>query len=489
MTSSQTTTRSQLYWGTLLRLPTQALAFVLSLAVARILMPSDYGILGAAMMLIGFANLFTDFGFSTAIVQKQIEDEDTLQSVFTFNLVFSTLLAVAFSLSSGLIARFFRSPECRNVVIVMSSVFVITSFSAVPRAILRRDANFKTLSLVDAASALTMGIVTLCLAFAHLGYWALVWGQLIPMVTFTIYVCVLVRWKLTIRYRRHSMSGVFEFGIWNILKTQLEFALGQVDKLLLGRYAGVVPLGFYDKARTTAGVLSDSFIANVHAVLFSSFSQRQGDKDDVRDLLKKGLMTVSLISFPIHIGLCLVARHFIVGLMGKKWAPMIVPLQIIAASYSVKSIGGLLVSVNVALGKYRAHTLRYLFAGCVFVTACLLSLPYGTVGISVAFFVFVVTYGFLALQLTVKASGLRWHEVLRAFRPASVATGIMAAATWLLSLLLSAPTILNLFVLCSVGAITYALCLAVERDFGFMALRRAALSDWSRLVRSNQNGA
>ncbi len=231
-------TRSQVYWNTLLKIPTQAAVFVVSVLVTRILMPADYGILGVAMMLIGYANLFTDFGFSAAIVQKQIRDDDTLRSIFTFNLAVSAALALAFSLSAGLIADFFKSAECRNVIVVMSSIFVITSFSAVPRAMLNRDLDFKTLSLIDTASAVVTSLLTLVLALAHYGYWALALGQLIPSILFTVYVCVRVRWTPVVAYRHSSMRQVLDFGFWNVLKTQLEFALGHVDKVFLGRYRG-----------------------------------------------------------------------------------------------------------------------------------------------------------------------------------------------------------------------------------------------------------
>jgi O-antigen/teichoic acid export membrane protein len=217
-------------------------------------------------------------------------------------------------------------------------------------------------------------------------------------------------------------------------------------------------------------------------VLFSSFSQRQNDPEEVRALLKKGLMAVSVLSFPVYIGLCVVARYFIVGLMGEKWAPMVIPFQVVAASYVVRSVGGLLVSVDVGIGRYKAYTARYFLAGCVFVVSCILLLPYGAVGMSIAFFLFAVTSVGLAFQLTVAATGVGWGEALRAFRPAAVATSLMALSTSLLSWALPAPTIINLFVLSAAGALTYSASLAAERDPSFRLLRRSLFADWTKLI-------
>lgn len=470
-------TRSQMYWSTLLKIPTQAVAFILSIVVTRILMPGDYGIMGVAMMLIGFANLFTDFGFSSAIVQKQVRNKDTLQSIFTFNFAVSVVLAVVFSFSARLIAAFFKSPECENVVIVMSSYFVITSFSAVPRAILRRDLNFKALSLIDTASAVATSLITLALALAHYRYWALALGQLVPSIVSTIYVCALVRWTPVIAYRHSSMKHIIDFGFWNVLKTQLEFALGQIDKLLLGRYTGLVALGYYDKAISIATVPSGSFIASFNAVLFSSFSQRKDDRGDVQELFKKGLMTISVLSFPVYIGLFVVARYFVVGLFGTKWSPMTVPFQIIALSFFVKSLGGLLVSIDVALGRYKAYTVRYFLAGCFFVISCLLLVGYGTTGIAMAFFLFSLLSFVLGLQLAIRTIGMSWMDALGACWPATKATLCMLVFTELLSFGLPAPTLLHLLGLSIAGAIVYTSCLAMETDARFVALKRAAVAD------------
>jgi PST family polysaccharide transporter len=477
MPEENVNTRSQMYWSALLKVPTQAAGFVVSVIVARILMPGDYGIMGVAMMLIGFANLFTDFGFSSAIVQKQIRDDDTLKSIFTFNFAVSVALALAFSLSARFISAFFKSAECENVIIVMSSFFVITSFSAVPRALLKRDLNFKTLSLVDMGSVTLTSLITLLLALRHYRYWALALGQLIPAIVFTAYVCVRVKWVPLLGYKHSSMKHIIDFGFWNVLKTQLEFALGQIDKMFLGRHTGLVALGYYDKAMSIATVPSGSFIASLNTVLFSSFSQRRHDREDVQELLKKGLMTVSVLSFPVYIGLSVVARYFVVGLLGTKWSPMIVPFEIIALSFSMRSIAGLLVAINVAVGQYRAYTVRYALAGCVFVVSCVLLIPYGTTGIAVAFCLFAVLSVALGLQLAISTIGLSWSGVLGACWPATKATVCMLVFTGMLSFVLSAPTLVNLFGLSIAGAIVYTSCLALETDARFVGLKRAAIAD------------
>ena len=466
-----------MYWNTLLRIPMQAAGFVVSLVVTRLLMPDDYGIMGVAMMLIGFANLFTDFGFSSAIVQKQIRDKDTLTSIFTFNFAVSVALAAVFALSARLIAVFFKSPECQNVVIVMSSVFVITSFSAVPRAILNRDLAFKTLSLMDMVSVVLTSVFTLLLALLHYRYWALALGQLIPATLLTVYICMRVKWVPAIGYKHSSMRHILDFGFWSVVKTQLEFALSHIDKLFLGRYTGLVALGYYDKAMSIATVPSSSFISSLNAVMFSSFSKRKHNNGDVRELLKKGLMTISVLTFPVYVGLYIVAPYFVLGLLGVKWAPMIVPFQIITIGFSFRSIGGLAVALNVAVGRYKSYTLRYFFAGCVFVGLCALLVGLGTTGVALAFLVFSALSVALGLHLAAAAIDLPLSQVLGACWPAIKATTCMFIVTKLVSLGLHTPTIAHLLALSLAGAVTYIACLAVEPNPRFVELKSATIAD------------
>ena len=304
-------TRSQLYWNTLLKIPGQIVSFGISIFVARILVPNDFGIMGIAMMLIGYTNLFTDFGFGEAIIQKRIENKRTLNSIFTMNLAVSLLLAALFFLSSGYIAGFFKSPECKNVIKVLSAVFVVTSFSAVPSAMLRRDMNFRTLSLISLTSSLLMSFITLLLAFNSLGYWALVFGQLIPSLLMTAVLCYKARWVPAVAYDHSAMKSLFNFGIWNFTKSQLGFIAQHTDKFIIGRWFGTTSLGFYDKAMNLATMPANSFAMNINSVMFSSFSTNKKDKYLLQTHFKKGLSLISFINFPLYIGLIVIAPYFV----------------------------------------------------------------------------------------------------------------------------------------------------------------------------------
>ncbi len=465
MNKQNVSTRSQLYWNTLLNIPGQIASFVISIIVARILMPNDFGIVGIGMMLIGYTNLFTDFGFTQAIIQKQIEDKKTLNSIFTVNLSISVFFAVLFFISSGYIADFFRSPECKNVIKVLSIVFVITSFSAVHSAILRRDMNFRTLSLINVGSSILMSLITLLLALNSLGYWALVFGKLIQLLVFAVIICYTVGWVPAINYDHSSMKDVFQFGAWNFTKTQLGFLSQHVDKFIIGRWLGTASLGFYDKAMSLASMPINSLTMNINSVMFSSFSTNKEDKYLLQRHFKKGLSLISFINFPIYIGLIIIAPYFVYSFLGEKWAPMIRPFQIILIGFITKTFGGLTASLNVGIGNYKKHTIRVSIALAVFVVSCFFLLTFNITGIALSFVIFSIVEIYMLMDLALKGIGLAWKESVMPIYPGVTASVLMLLITSFLShFLLSDYSFANMLIITIVGISSYCVYILLDRS-------------------------
>ena len=470
--------RSNLYWNTLVRIPVQILNFVISIIVARILMPKDYGILGISMMLIGYANIFTNFGFNQAIIQRQIFDKKTLNSIFTFDLSISILIAAGFFSTAGFVAEFFRTPECAKAIRVLSLFFIITSFTGIPHAILRRDMNFKAFTLLETMQSGLMSLITLLLAITGWGYWALVYGQLVPLLVITIALCIIAKWSPFIYFSNSLMKRVYDFGIWNFLRSQLNFVSQHIDKFIIGRWLGLVSLGFYDKSMSIAIVPSSSILMNINAVMFPSFSMSQGSKGELKEYFRKSLTLSSIIASPIYTGLIVVAPYFVYSLLGEKWSPMILPFQIILFGFVFKSFLGLIVNFNIAVGKYRNHSLRLLASVIVFILACSLSLRFGLKGIAFSFVVFSCTTFILGMSLSISQIDMPWTQVIRAILPGLLSAIIMGLSVKTVSYyFLEKYTIANLIFLSIIGAIIYLFCLFIDRTKATKELRKMLLGD------------
>ena len=461
-----------------MRIPTQGINLVISIIVARILMPKDFGIMGITMMLIGYSNLLTNFGFNEAIIQKRINDKKTLNSIFTFDLSISTLFAIAFFLVAGHIAAFFKSPECKDVIKIMSSVFVITSFIGLPQAILRRDMNFKILSLLDLGQSLLMSSVTLVLALNNFGYWALAYGQLMPLLLMTIVFCVKAKWFPVISYTHNSMKGIINFGVWNFMKTQLGFIAQHTDRFIIGKWLGTTNLGFYDKALAIAETPYNSLTMNINSVMFSSFSRNGENKYQLQETFKKSLGLISFINFPIYLGLIVIAPYFVHVLLGSKWSPMIIPFQIILSGGLMKAFSGLTASLNVGVGKYKGHTIRFSIALVIFIMACILLVKFGIAGIALSYLVYCIVQVLLWMNLSLKNIDLLWKDVLLSILPGGTASALMFIVTQVVShSIFSNYSITNMILVIMTGGILYSSYMLLDNSALTVELRNLVWND------------
>lgn len=474
-------TRSQLYWNTLLRIPVQIIAFAISIIIARILMPKDFGIMAIVMMLIGYSNLLTSFGLGDAVVQKNIKDKITLNTIFTFNLVVSLILTVIFYLLSGYIAETFNAPECEAVVKVMSLVFILTSFTVLPMALLRRDMDYKAVSLFDMARIIIMSLSTLLFAINDYSYWSLVYGQLIALFVVTVALCVKVQWLPNLYYSHKSMKSVFNFGIWTFIRVQLIFVGQHVDRFIVGKWIGVTNLGFYDKAITLSRTPYDSITTNIDSVMYSSFSLAKNEKEKLQKQYIKSMLIISYINIPLYAGLFFVAPYFVWSLLGEKWGPMIAPFQIVIIGYLFTSFTGLQISFNVGIGKYKEITTFLFMAIMVFIASCIVLLDYNIVGIAVAFIIYSLMQYILFINLSLKNIGITWRKIMEKILPAILPTLLMSIVLVVVTkILLPEHTLINMVFLITIGSASFCMYVFMDKSELALELKIQILDDFKR---------
>lgn len=478
MTQNKSSTRVQLYWNTLLRIPMQILAFAISIIIARILMPKDFGIMAIVMMLIGYSNLLTSFGLGDAVVQKNIKDKTTLNTIFTFNLTVSVILVVIFYLSAGYIAEIFNTPECEAVVKVMSLVFVFTAFTMLPMAQLRRDMNFKAVSLFDMARATLMSFSTLILAIYGFGYWSLVYGQLIALAVVTVALAVKVKWLPKLCYNHESMKNVFDFGKWTFIRAQLIFLSQHVDRFIVGKWLGATNLGFYDKAITLSRTPYEAITTNINSVMYSSFSQVKNDKETLQKQYKKSMLIISYVNFPLYAGLFFVAPYFVWTLLGEKWSSMIEPFQLVILGYLFISNTGLQISFNVGIGKYKEISILMFVSIVAFIFGCILLLDYNIAGIAASFLIFSSIQYILFKNLSLKNIGMSWIEIMRIMLPAILPTILMSIVLSVTTnTIFTEYTVINMCLLTVIGVIMFSIYVLMDRTVQAKELKKQIWSD------------
>lgn len=406
----------------------QGLTALAWLIVARLLSPEDYGLVGMAAIHLGLITLVSEFGLGTAVLADRTLSRHQLTQLNGVAVLLGlTGLLVSAALAIPL-GHFFRAPQLPLVIVAMSTSFLITSFKTVPLALLQRDLRFKTLALIDVTQAFVVTAAMVAFAALGLRYWTLVAGGLLGTLVSTAAVLRLRALPLA-RPRRASIGRALTVSADVVIARVCWYVSTKADFLIAGRLLGKAALGFYTLAWMLASIAIDRIAALIGQVTPALFSAVQNDSAAVRRYVLRITEGLALLTFPISIGLALVARDLVVVVLGPKWAGTVLPLQLLAAYTALRSITPLLPQVLQLTGDSRFEMWRMAAAAIVMPVGFYLGAErWGTLGLALTWVVLdplllVVLYARVFTRI-----GLTVRSYLAALWPAFSGTLIMAAA-------------------------------------------------------------
>lgn len=434
----------------------QILSWASLLIIVRLLTPADFGVVAMAVVFFPYLRYLGEFSVPQIVIT--IRDLSELQ-IAQLNTV-AVLLGVASFGLAVLVARpiawFFRIPKLATVVIVTCIALIPMGARAVPEGLMKKEMQFKTLSLFDALRDIVAAIATLALAWAGFGYWALVWGNVIGTTARSILILI-TRHHSFAWPRMGSLREALIFG-WHVLVSTVAWnAYERLDNLTAGRMLGQIALGFYGMAWSLANVPIEKLTSLVTTVIPTYLAAVQNDPPALRRYLRTLTETLALASFPSIIGLGLVARELIPFAMGKKWEGAALPLEILSAYAALRSIVALLPKVLTAVGKARFVMWNDLAALVILPIAFFIGAHWDIAGIAWGW---VAAYPLVAFPLywkTFKTIQMDPGDYFRSVRPALDSSLAMIFAVVLLKWQLAdrGPVLLRLVLEIVVGAIVY----------------------------------
>ncbi len=453
-------TKQGLYWTTSLKIVYEIFRFGISIIVARILSPNDFGIMAIGAMVIYYTNSLSDFGFNNALVQKKVIDKVHINSVFTLNLgisVFLTLLIL--TLSPG-IARYFNSEESGKVLMFLSSVFILKTLHDIPESIMRRAVNFKFLSILNFIQSLTQSLIVLTLALSGFKYWSLVWAHIFSLFLATAVLLYKAKWKPCIKYDHKEMKAIYDFGMWTFIRGQLYSVIIGTPRIIIAKCMNSMFLGYFVKAFDLSSMPRESISASISSVMFSSFSRMQGNREELRKWFLKMLQVQSIILLPLLLGISALAPYCILILLGEKWRMSIVPLQILSITNSITMINSLSASLNMAVGDYKRSTLRAAYGCVLLILFCLFSVRWGVTGVCYAYLFASIVFLILGLDLVLKNTSLSIITVVSTIAPYIMINLLMVFVVKMFSYnLFQEIHLINMISLILIGGIFYILCI------------------------------
>ena len=460
----------------------QILSWGSTLVVVHYLVPGDYGLIGMALLYLGFAQLASELGVGSAIVQFHRLTGDQLRQFNSLSVIAGVLCVLVSLLAAVPLGYFFREPRLPLVIVVMSANFVISAFKVVPQALLERQLRFRKLAVFEGTKSILAATSTLMMAMRGFGYWTLALG---PLIGATVYV-ILVITQNPIGFRRPRLATIrepFTFSSHMLVSRFAWYGFSNADFAVISKALGGTALGAYTIGWTLSGMAVEKITALVGRVTPAFFSAVQNDLVALRRYLLLITEGLALVTFPVCIGLALIAEDIVHSAMGARWTPAIVPMQLLAIAATFRSIQPLIPQVLVALRESRRNMNNTLLTVIV--------LPLGFYGasrwgINAVALTWLILYPLLASPLfgrTFRMLDLPIRTYVASLWPATSACLVMAAVVTLLdqTVLTTEPTYVSLLIKVFLGAAVYAGSLLL-----FHRQRILELRSLLRLLRSGK---
>lgn len=300
--------------------------------LARLLSPSDFGLVGMLLVIVGFAQAFADMGISNAIIYRQDATRQQLSSLYWLNLIAGIAVFFLVWASTPLIVRFYREPRLANLVFWVALTFLITPVGQQFQILLQKQLRFSQLARIEVAAAAggaTAGISTAILGH---GVFALIWSQLAyALVKATSLAGLGWRtWPPALRFRLHDLRGYLGFGLYQMGERSVNYFMQRLDHLLVGLLLGAKALGYYTLAFNLVIQPVAKLNPIVTRVAFPVFAKVQNEIPRLRRGYMQVVSILSMTNFPLLIGLAVLAPLFVPVVFGEQWLPSVVLLEILA---------------------------------------------------------------------------------------------------------------------------------------------------------------
>lgn len=384
MTLETRTVRS-IGWTATSRIAQLLMSLLISVILARLLTPSDFGLIAMVTVFSNFVSIFAGFGLSSAIVQKEEVSDEALSSTFWINVGLGALLTGALAASAPVIAVFYSQPGLTPIVVFISTIFFITSFCNVSYGLLTKRMNFKALAIITVCATGVSGIAGVFLAFSGYGVWSLAWYTVLNSVFTTVLTLIYARWVPHFLLGLRHVKGLLGFGANLTGSTFVTYFAQNMDNLLVGRFLGSAALGFYNLAYNLL-VLPVSSISNVvGTVMFPALSIIQHDKQLVRDSYVRANRYIGAASFPLMIWVLVTAPQLVRVVYGPKWISVIPLIQIFALAGLEQSIATNVSWIFTSQGRPEVMFKLSIFTTVALLVSFIVGLRGGVEGIVIAY--------------------------------------------------------------------------------------------------------
>lgn len=320
------------FWTALETYSTQGIAFIVSIFMARMLSPGDYGILGIIGVFIALSDTFIDSGFTNALINKKECTNADYSTVFYFNIGISILFFCILFFLAPIIAQIYENETLVWTTRAMALTFIISSFGAVPMTILTKELRFKSKAIITFSVSIFSGIIGLVLAYSGFGVWALIWQSVLSVLFRVLIYIVYTKWHPVRVFSRESFKNLFEFGSKLLCSNIIYTLYNNIYNLVIGKVFNATQLGYFTRADGYSKLIPSNISGILGKILFPILSKIKDNDEELKTLHHEFILITSFFIFPGCMFLAGLSRPLVFLLITEKWMPIVPLLQILCIS-------------------------------------------------------------------------------------------------------------------------------------------------------------
>lgn len=373
---------SSLFWKLMERGGTQGIQFFVSIVLARLLTPEEYGIIAIVMVFILLANVFVESGFNTALIQKKDSDEVDFSSVLYLSLGVATILYGIIFITAPCIANFYNEPILIQVIRVLAITLFIGAFNSIQNAFVARNMLFKKLFASSLGAVTISGIVGVIAAYSGLGVWALVLQQLTSQLAVALILWFTVKWRPHLTFSIKRVKSLFSYGSKLLASGLLDTLYRNLRTIIIGRMYTPAMLGYYNRGEQFPQIIVSNINGSIQSVMLPALSAHQDDRKRVKEMMRRAIISSSFLIFPMMVGMAVVAEPLVKIVLTDKWLPAVPFLQIACFNFALWPIHTANLQAINAMGRSDVFLKLEIIKKIIGLIILGISLPFGVYAIA-----------------------------------------------------------------------------------------------------------
>lgn len=417
-------------WVFLQQFSNQAVTFVISIFLARILLPEDFGLIGMITVFMALSQVLLNAGLTQSLIRQAKPLQIDYSTVFYFNVTASIILYFIIFLCAGFIADFYSQPVLKNIVRVYSLTIIINAFGAVQFTKLTKEMNFKTQMTVTVPSLIISGITGVVLAYLDYGVWSLVYMAVIQSFLSTIQVWFRSGWIPSLEFSKKRFKYHFNFSYKLGLSGVINSVYSNIYQVVIGKYFAPALVGFYTRAVTMKNLPVTNIANSLNKVTYPMFAEIQNDNIRLKKVYKMIMQSVIFVLAPVMVYLMVVAEPLFRFLFTEKWLPAVPYFQILCISGIIFPIHSYNLNILKVKGRSDLFLKLEIAKKILGVIVIIISLNYGIIALLWGQLISSILALFVNSYYSGNFINYRIWDQLKDISPILILTGLIGIAGW-----------------------------------------------------------